>query len=58
MNEGRTATLVKADVEEAERINVKATPTLVINGRMIEGLPSPQRLALILALEQQQATKK
>jgi protein-disulfide isomerase/uncharacterized membrane protein len=58
MNEGRTATLVKADVEEAERINVKATPTLVINGRMIEGLPPPQRLALILALEQQQATKK
>jgi protein-disulfide isomerase len=58
MNDGRTTSLVRADIEEAERINVKATPTLVINGHLIEGLLPPQKLSLILALEQQQATKK
>jgi predicted DsbA family dithiol-disulfide isomerase len=49
---------VREDVEEAERIGVKATPTLVINGRLIEGLPSPERLVSLLAVAKQQTAKQ
>ncbi|MCS6926573.1 MAG: thioredoxin domain-containing protein [Candidatus Binatia bacterium] len=57
LNDGRTTRLVRADIEAAEEIKVKATPTLVINGRLIEGLPPFEKLALILALEKQRAAR-
>ncbi|MGH7960778.1 MAG: thioredoxin domain-containing protein, partial [Candidatus Binatia bacterium] len=56
--DGRMQNIISQDVEEAQRINVKATPTLVINGHLIEGLPSPQQLASLLTLEKQQAGQK
>lgn len=57
LNDGRTTRLVRADIEAAEEIKVKATPTLVVNGRLIEGLPPPEKLSLILALEKQRAAR-
>ena len=58
LNEGRTKDLVRQDLDEAQRIGIKATPTLVINGRLVEGLPSPERLALIIELEKQRTAKQ
>lgn len=57
LNDGRTTLLVRADIEAAEEAKVKATPTLVINGRLIEGLPPPEKLSLILALAKQRAAR-
>ncbi|MGE4094557.1 MAG: thioredoxin domain-containing protein [Candidatus Binatia bacterium] len=54
MNSGQTKALVRKDIEEAERIGVKATPTLVVNGRLVEGLPSEERFDQIIAIEKQQ----
>ncbi|MBI3302708.1 MAG: thioredoxin domain-containing protein, partial [Deltaproteobacteria bacterium] len=50
--------LIRQDIEEAERIGVKATPTLVINGHLIEGLPSVQKLASLVTVEKQKAARK
>lgn len=47
---GRMKNALTEDVEEAERIGIKATPTLVVNGRLVEGLPSPQQFATLLAV--------
>lgn len=49
---------VLRDIEEAERIGVKATPTIIANGRLIEGLPAPQKLASLVTIEKQRAGKK
>lgn len=35
-----TAAKVDADIKEAERLGVRAVPTIFINGRMIEGVPA------------------
>jgi protein-disulfide isomerase len=56
--DGRMKSVIDEDVEEAQRIKIKATPTLIINGRLIEGLPSPQKFVTLLAVEKQQAAKK
>ena len=56
MDEGRTEALVKNDIDEATRIEVKATPTLVVNGRLIRGLPPIKKLATLVTLQKQQAT--
>ena len=58
LTDGHTRGLVRQDIEEAERVGIKATPTLVINGHVIEGIPPPEKLASLLALEKQQAGKK
>lgn len=49
---------IRRDVEEAERIGVKATPTLIANGRLIEGLPTSHKLASLVTIEKQRAGKK
>lgn len=53
-----TKDVVRKDIEEAERIGVKATPTLVINGHLIEGLPAPHKLASLITVEKQQLEQK
>lgn len=53
-----TKDLVRRDIEEAERIGVKATPTLVVNGHLIEGLPTPHKLASLITAEKQRLGKK
>jgi protein-disulfide isomerase len=58
LNEVNTKDLVRKDIEEAERIGVKATPTLVINGHLIEGLPAPHKLASLVTAEKQRLGKK
>ena len=58
LNDGQMKYRVREDVEEAERVGVKATPTLIINGRLIEGLPSPERLVSLLAVAKQQTAKQ
>ena len=56
MDDGRTATLVKNDIDEALRLDIKATPTLVVNGRLIRGLPPVGKLATLVTLRKQQET--
>lgn len=58
LDDGHTRQFIRQDVEEAERVGVKATPTLVINGRLIEGLPPAQKLLSLLAVEKQQSAKQ
>jgi predicted DsbA family dithiol-disulfide isomerase len=55
---GRMKGRVAEDIAAAERIGVKATPTLVINGRLFEGLLSPERFATVLEIETRQAAKE
>ncbi len=54
----QTKDRILRDVEEAERIGVKATPTLIANGRLIEGLPAPNKLASLVTIEKQRAERK
>jgi protein-disulfide isomerase len=49
---------VRKDIEEAERVGVKATPTLIVNGHLIEGLPTPHKLASLITAEKQRLGKK
>ena len=58
LDEGRTKVRIQEDVEEAAKVGIKATPTLVVNGRLIEGLPSPDQFATLLAIEKRQMTQK
>jgi protein-disulfide isomerase len=44
---------VRKDVEEGRRLEIKATPTLIINGRVIEGLPPPKKLATLITMAKQ-----
>ena len=54
MDDGRTEALVKNDIDEAIRLEVKATPTLVVNGRLIRGLPPVKKLATLVTHQKQQ----
>lgn len=56
--EGRGREAVRQDVEEANRIKVKVTPTLIINGRKIEGGLSPEQFAVVIAIEKRRAMGK
>ncbi len=56
MDDGRTEALVKNDIDEALRLEIKATPTLVVNGRIIRGLPPVNKLATLVTLQKQQET--
>jgi len=58
LDETNAKDFVRRDIEEAERIGVKATPTLVINGHLIEGLPTPHKLASLITAEKQRLGKK
>ena len=58
MNEGRTKQFVWNDIEEAHRIGVNSTPTMVINGHILPGAPTPEQFATIIEYEKQQAAKK
>jgi protein-disulfide isomerase len=58
LDDGRMKGRIQADLEEAGRVGVKATPTLVVNGHLIEGLPSPDQFATMLAVEKKQAAQK
>lgn len=57
MNGGQTKGIVRKDVEEGIRVGVNATPTLVINGRVVEGLPTPEQFDAIVATEKRRAHK-
>ncbi len=54
LGDTRMADRVRRDVEEGQRLGISATPTLIINGRVIEGLPPPKKLATLVTLQQQQ----
>lgn len=56
MDDGRTEALVKNDIDEALRLEIEATPTLVVNGRIIRGLPPVGKLASLVTLQKQQET--
>lgn len=56
VDDGHTAALVKNDIDEALRLEIKATPTLVVNGRLIRGLPPVNKLATLVTLQKQQET--
>jgi protein-disulfide isomerase len=58
MNEGRTKQFVRSDIEEAHRIGVNSTPTMVINGRVLPGAPTPEQFATIIEYEKQRGVKK
>jgi protein-disulfide isomerase len=49
---------LRKDMEEAERIGVKATPTFIINGHFIEGLPTANKIASLITVERQRLGKK
>ena len=53
-----TVDLVKGDIDFGHSLNVKATPTLFINGVKIEGVLAPQYLDRAIELELQRATAK
>ena len=57
MNSGQTKGVVRKDVEEGIRVGVNATPTLIVNGRVVEGLPTPEQFDTIVAIEKQRAGK-
>ena len=50
LEETRIRELVRADIAEAERIEIRATPTLVANGRLIQGVPPAGKLATLVTL--------
>jgi protein-disulfide isomerase/uncharacterized membrane protein len=58
LDDGRVKEYIRKDVEEAERIGIKATPTIIINGHFIEGLPTPQKIASLITVERQRVGKK
>ena len=55
LEETRIRELVRDDIAEAERIEVQATPTLVANGRLIQGVPPAGKLATLVTLVKTQA---
>jgi protein-disulfide isomerase len=56
--QGRGREAVRQDVDEAIRIEVKRTPTLVVNGRKIEGGLSPEQFAVVIAFEKRRTLGK
>ena len=57
LDDGRTRQYVMADIEEATRLDIKGTPTLVVNGRLIKGIPPAAKLATLVTLRQQELGK-
>ena len=57
MNSGQTKGIVRKDVEEGISVGVQATPTLIVNGRVVEGLPTPEQFDVIVAIEKQRVRK-
>jgi protein-disulfide isomerase len=53
-----TIALVKGDIDFGHSLNVKATPTLFINGVKVEGVLAPPFLERAIDLELQRATAK
>ena len=53
LDDGQMNERVRQDIEEGRRLEIKATPTLVINGRVIEGLPPPEKLATLITVEKE-----
>jgi protein-disulfide isomerase len=53
LDDPRMEERVRKDVEEGRRLEIKATPTLIINGRVIEGLPPPKKLATLITMAKQ-----
>jgi protein-disulfide isomerase len=45
---GKYAEQIKAETAAGSVLGVRATPTFVINGKMVEGLLSPQQLAAVI----------
>lgn len=58
LDTGRTKLYVQEDIDEASRVGIKATPTLIINGRLIEGLPTAEQFAALLEIEKRQLAKR
>lgn len=54
LDDPRMEERVRRDVEEGRRLEISATPTLIVNGRVIEGLPPPKKLATLVTMQQQQ----
>jgi protein-disulfide isomerase len=52
-----TADLIKADRETGKRLNIRGTPTLIINGDVIPGTHSKAELDALLSYEYQKSTK-
>jgi len=50
--------IVMRDIELAEKLHIKATPTLFINGRRMEGVPSREILESIIERELKSAAAK
>jgi len=48
---------IAADVKEADRLGIKSTPTFIINGLKIEGLPSLPVMKRLIEIELEQAQK-
>jgi protein-disulfide isomerase len=56
--DSRAKDMIRQDIEDAERIGIKATPTLVVNGRLLDGgVPPLQKLASLITAEKQRTTK-
>lgn len=56
--EGRGREAVRQDIEEANRISVNVTPTLIVNGRKIDGGLSAEQFAMVIAVEKRRAMGK
>ncbi len=54
LDDPRMEERVRRDVEEGRRLEISATPTLIVNGRVIEGLPPPKKLATLVTMQRQQ----
>ena len=49
VDSGRHTARVKAETERGRAKGVKATPTLFVNGRKVEGVPQPEALDAVIA---------
>jgi protein-disulfide isomerase len=57
--DGHAKDLIRQDIEDAERIGIKATPTLVVNGRLLDGgVPPLPKLASLITAEKQRSAKQ
>jgi len=48
LDSGRGLRVVQRDIDDAMRAGIRSTPTLIINGRMLRGVPKPWMLNEIL----------
>lgn len=48
LSSGRTAALIKADMEQAEKLKVRSTPTFFINGQLVMGALPPEEFEKII----------